>query len=582
MRRRIDRYRNTEYLKRMMYAVIGVLGIGILYKGNYILYKIDIVDKATDLHHKKAWIEAEACLREVKTYTHFKYQETKVEQLLNELQWITNYNEKLKQIQDDVVGGKQDLDYDRFYSGILNYQTIDFESLEGYQREYYTMKYSLETTIDDGWVQFKGYMQNMLEQPTESAKYNWAKEHIFEIPEQYFSLPKNEVIQGLFETCDQQLYEKILIKSSGLKEKLDNFNEIYKMNSQYGYQTQWLTSDIIEYVRDEIKSYAETAYEEGLQNVRKHSKTSLREMEDASVVQEEIKKFFSESKQEIKRFYQIIQDYNSIASHFYYDSEIENIQKRYIELKEDEIQTLIESEYYDEAINWYRELSNLQSFSQEIKEIERTKLFKDPVVLIEDKLGDYAQYQVGWNALAGERYMVAINNRAMQCEVYPLIQEEEYTSYRKFIFPLEEILGSDVMYHWIKENTDADIELNISGDLIGIKTSTKGQEELAIFRVEENYAENLFYGIGETIEWDETMEEIRVIQSYDEEEPMVIYHYDSEVYLKEEVLIPETPDEELTEEELTAITCDDENLDNELQEEQLEEDALSYDLDGII
>ena len=118
--------------------------------------------------------------------------------------------------------------------------------------------------------------------------------------------------------------------------------------------------------------------------------------------------------------------------------------------------------------------------------------------------------------------------------------------------------------------------------LIGIKTSTKGQEELAIFRVEENYAENLFYGIGETIEWDETMEEIRVIQSYDEEEPMVIYHYDSEVYLKEEVLIPETPDEELTEEELTAITCDDENLDNELQEEQLEEDALSYDLDGII
>ena len=582
MRRRIDRYRNTEYLKRMMYAVIGVLGIGILYKGNYILYKIDIVDKATDLHHKKAWIEAEACLREVKTYTHFKYQETKVEQLLNELQWITNYNEKLKQIQDDVVGGKQDLDYDRFYSGILNYQTIDFESLEGYQREYYTMKYSLETTIDDGWVQFKGYMQNMLEQPTESAKYNWAKEHIFEIPEQYFSLPKNEVIQGLFETCDQQLYEKILIKSSGLKEKLDNFNEIYKINSQYGYQTQWLTSDIIEYVRDEIKSYAETAYEEGLQNVRKHSKTSLREMEDASVVQEEIKKFFSESKQEIKRFYQIIQDYNSIASHFYYDSEIENIQKRYIELKEDEIQTLIESEYYDEAINWYRELSNLQSFSQEIKEIERTKLFKDPVVLIEDKLGDYAQYQVGWNALAGERYMVAINNRAMQCEVYPLIQEEEYTSYRKFIFPLEEILGSDVMYHWIKENTDADIELNISGDLIGIKTSTKGQEELAIFRVEENYAENLFYGIGETIEWDETMEEIRVIQSYDEEEPMVIYHYDSEVYLKEEVLIPETPDEELTEEELTAITCDDENLDNELQEEQLEEDALSYDLDGII
>lgn len=566
----------------MMYAVVGILGIGVFYKGNYILDKIDIVDKATDLHHKKAWIEAEACLREVKTYTHFKYQETKVEQLLNELQWITNYNEKLKQIQDDVVGGKQVLDYDRFYSGILNNQTIDFESLEGYQREYYTMKYSLETTIDDGWVQFKGYMQNMLEQPTESAKYNWAKEHIFEIPEQYFSLPKDEVIQGLFETCDQQLYEKILIKSSGLKEKLDNFNEIYKINSQYGYQTQWLTPDIIEYVRDEIKSYAEPAYEEGLQNVRKHSKTSLREIEDASVVQEEIKKFFSESKQEIKRFYQIIQDYNSIASHFYYDSEIENIQKRYIELKEDEIQTLIESEYYDEAINWYRELSNLQSFSQEIKEIERTKLFKDPVLLIEDKLGDYAQYQVGWGALGGKRYMVAINNRAMQCEVYLLIQEEENTSYRNFIFPLEEILGSDVMYHWIKENTDADIELNVSGDLIGIKTSAKGQEELTIFRVEENYAENLFYGIGETIEWDEIMEEIRVIQSYDEEESMVIYHYDGEIYLKGEVLIPETPDEELTEEELIAIIYDDENLDNEPQEEQLEEDAPSYDLDGII
>ncbi len=551
--------------------IISILGIGVIYKSEYILDKIDIVDKGMDLYHKKHWIEAEACLGEAKAYTRFEYRDVKVEQLLNELSWITNYNETLKQICSDVIKGKQELDYDLFYSAMLRYQELDFDSLEEYQKNYYLVRYSLEATMDDAWMQFKEYMQNMLEQPTKASDYNWAKEHIFEIPDKYFNLPKDHAIQTLFETCDRQLYQNILIKTYDLEHKLDSLNEIYKINSQYGYQTEWLTPEITQYVRSEIEAYAQPASEEGLQNVKRHFKTSVREMEDSSTVEDEIEHFFTESKEGIKCFSQIVRDYKSVASHFYYDAEIEKIKNHYIAQKESEIQILLEAQYYDEAINWYSKLSDLKSFSQEINEIKKTRLLKDPILLIEDRLEDYAKYQVGWEDLDSERYMVAINNKTMLCEVYLLTQEEDYTRYHKFTFPLEEILGGDSMYHYIKENNDVDLELKVSKDLIGIKTIAENQEELVIFSMEENTTKNLLYDFGEKIEWDELMEEIIINQSYEKTEPLRIYHYSDGRYLKEEYSMNEVTNEEL-----------DANLKYETEEEMVDEEIPSYDLEGII
>ena len=312
------------------------------------------------------------------------------------------------------------------------------------------------------------------------------------------------------------------------------------MNYKYGYTTQWLTPQIMEYVRAEINLYALKANEDAMSMVRKYPKTYVRTLKEDSKRLGEIEEFFSEAQRSIIDFTQIIKSYKDKANLFYYDKEIDQIETDYIKQKENEIQVLLESEYYEEAIKWYKRLMNIKDFSQKIRDIEKVMYFKDPVILIENQLADYAAYQVGDNALGGERYLVTINNNEMKCEVYPLIQEAERTRYRKYTFPLSEIIGSDFMYQLIRQNQDVDIELMIYEDLIGLKTVTKQQEELVVFKVSEGQFTNLLYGFGEKIEWDESMRDIKIYQSYDEVEPIVVYHYDGEGYWKEEIPVEET------------------------------------------
>lgn len=493
MKKRIDRYKRSQWLETIVVGVLAIECIAGLYKGYYMYEKISLVKSGFKLFNEGKWIEAEEKLTEATELTHYEYKQRKVENRLDTLSWITEYNETLQEIYNNLCLSKEQVDYELFQTTLSTYHALDLSKLEAYQTEYFEKIYPITEASQKAWVQFKGNMQYILQNAKEG--YLWAKEHINEVPDTCFASDKKTAIAKLFEACDIRLFKKITSKEIALKDQMLAFDEIYETNKHYGYETEWLTEKIKQYIRDKMVSSMVLADAQRLNDIRNCPKTVLRTLtEGGEETRVAFQNFFDETKLQMNTFVEMMQDYRKANNPYYYDETIEEIVSQYINQKEMEIQVLVDAQYYDEAISWYQTMGSLKDFSQEIQAIDSQKYFDDPVLLIENQIGNYAFYEVGSGALGAEKYLAAINKETQELEIYRFNPYSELGQETRLTCSLKgtylDRLGASQDGGTL--NNGQTIQMMASGELLAIVYSNEDGQDINVLRVGETEIQNIF------------------------------------------------------------------------------------------
>ena len=97
MKRRIDRYKCSRRLMQLILIAVALGGVGSIDKSIYMKKKISLIKCGIDYYEKAQWIEAETYLSEASSYDFFSYEEAKLQKLLVDLNWITQYQVNLFQ-----------------------------------------------------------------------------------------------------------------------------------------------------------------------------------------------------------------------------------------------------------------------------------------------------------------------------------------------------------------------------------------------------------------------------------------------------------------------------------------------------
>ena len=514
MKKRMDRYKRSQWLETAVIAILALECIGGLYKGYYMYEKISLVKSGFKLFNEGKWIEAEEKLTEATELTYYEYRQRKVENRLETLNWITEYNETLQEIYNNLCLSKENVDYELFQSTLSAYNTLDLSKLEPYQTEYFDEVYPIAKAKQEAWVQFKGKMQYILQNAKE--EYLWAKEQIQQVPDTCFASDKKAAIAKLFEACDIKLFKNIASKEIALKDQMLEFNEIYETNNHYGYETEWLTEKIKQYIRDKVTARALPTDAARLNEIANCPKTTLRTLTEAGEeTRTAFENFFNETKTQISTVVEVIEDYRKEDNSYYYDEGIEKIAEQYMSQKEADIQVLVNAQYYDEAISWYQAMGNLKDFSQEIQAIDNMKYFNDPVLLIENQINNYAFYEVGSGALGAEKYLAAINKSTSKLEIYrfnthsELGQETKLTCSLKGTYlerpgALQEdnIINNEGNIPDNESNVlsnNGTIQMMANGDLLAILYFVEGGQNINVLRVGETEIQNIFARQGTNV-----------------------------------------------------------------------------------
>lgn len=477
MKKRIDRYKRSQWLESIVVGVLVLECFGMLYKAYYMVKKVSLVKEGFRQFNEGNWIEAEEKLGQCVKLEYYEYKQKKVEDRLETLKWITENNGKVSHIYENLLESKKNVDYQLFQGSLSEYETLDIEKLEPYQIDYFKEVYPIDEATHDAWIQFKGDMQYTLQNAKD--EYLWAKEHILDVPDSYFSSGKKEAIAKLFEACDMKLFKKISANNTELLKQMSEFDKIYAVNEKYGYESEWLTEPIKQYIRNKISGLAVAASSEGLDLIKNSPKTTVRLLATGeSGGSSDIDRFFYDTKTQIKNFSNMIRDYSTCQSKAYYDEGIDQIVEGYIQQKQEEIQVLLNAQYYDEAIEWYRSMENLRSFSREIQEIDQIKYFNDPVLLIEKNMQDYIYYQVGENALDTNKYLIAINKKLKQLEIYRMDTEVSEAHETKLTISMENSYLDRVLTSQVNEGQTSNengglveansLQVSVNGELIMI------------------------------------------------------------------------------------------------------------------
>lgn len=533
MKKRIDRYRLIKKLQQLMLGILVVESVGAAGKGIYMAKKISLVRSGLEQYGEKEWLESEKTLQEAKSYPYFEYHEKEAVKTLSELSWITNYHESIEEIGILLRQSKENLDYELFKSTLSSYEKLNIDGLEDYQKAYYDSEFQIPKTIEEEWVQFKGYMQTMLARPVDKEKYNWAKRHIIEIPATYFSNDKTETIKSLFGKCDEQLFTKISMGGEVFKGKLKAFNEIYEINNECGYDTSWLTEKIKTYVKEMITAKEQETNNEGLQQIRSNPKTIIRNQKDGGT-KESIQNFFETMETQIKAYVEVVQDYKENANLAYYDADIEESMTRYIQQKESEIQVLIEAKYYDEAISWYEALKPLGDFADKIEQIQKVKYYEDPVLLIENNLAEYSIYEVGTGAFGADKYLVALNNADSNLELYKIIRQADGYTQTKLSINLGNLgIGREDL-EGLDSNGERTLKISAYDELLGVYIEKSGEipeAKIAILKVDQDNIRCILSKTGQSISADSNLRDITVVgETGEESSGYDTYTYNGEAY----------------------------------------------------
>ncbi len=459
-----------------------------------------------------------------------------MDNILQELDWITSYKHELDTLYKEIKQSEIDKDYAVFSEARRSYKALGFHKLENWKQEYLLERYPIHEAIHSAWISFKGYMQSLLNHPLQNNEYNWAKEKIFEVPEQYFSSDKEEAILKLFKNCDYRLYESITLHFHQLTDTFKAFNEIYETNEKYGYKTEWLTERIKSFIKENLLKEATPLDEANLEEIRNHPKVyKLGENIEASLP------VFVETETQIKRFSKSIEAYRKQANKAYQDEQIEEIVNDFLKSKEREIDVLVTAHYYEEAISWYKALKALKDYSEEIEEINRLKIYEEPERLLASKESLYPFYQIGENGLQADKYMVAINTQNASLEIYRFVgSPKQYISSQIRVY-LVDIGLENIDYSLLKQ-------VSVSGELILLELPEGERQRIKVIQVGQEEIQSIFDISGETINISSDLKSIEVQNPIGEEQPSVsAYQYDGESYReqKQEVLEVSLGDETL-------------------------------------
>lgn len=521
MKRKTNRYKRGTWIQYLLDVLIVGLCVLVVFKGIHIAGKVKLVNESMSFYDKEQWIEAESTLQTARNYGWFHYREEYVRDMLEKLEWITQYHTTFQELYDSIQVAEVNKDYDTFIQNRDIYESLGFHQLEEWKKDYLLEKYPIEAAIDLSWSTFKVYMQGILTAPNEKSTYNWAKEKIFDIPEAYFTGDKQKAIEALFINCDTRIYEYTINHSNDLYTTLMAFNEIYDTNSKVGYDTYWLTDKIKTYIKEEIGKNTEPLDEEILRQIRNNPKNNEAE-NTMSVV-------FTETNIQIMNLIKDIKAYRTYANSAYYDEHIEEMVTQYLENKEREIAILVKAKYFDEAIAWYEYLGDLKNYEQQIKMLENMKIFEYPELILESKINDYPFYQIGKDGLGADKYLIAFNTASSRLEIYRLEgSAEEYT--RTFVGSSLLELGLNGMDYSALE------DVSVSGNLILVRVPDKESQTVQVVKVEEKSIVPIFRISGEEVTVSNDLKTLSVKNPKDEEVAYTYtYQYGGEGYIKQEI-----------------------------------------------
>ena len=521
MKRKRNRYKRSKWIQYMLNVLIVALCVLVIFKGIYIVRKVNLVNESMKLYDQKEWIEAEHTLQRAKDYNWFRYKEKHLGEMVKKLEWITQYHTTFEEMYKSIQDAEAHKDYSTFTQNRENYESLGFHQLEPWQKEYLLGKYPIEVAIDSSWLTFKVYMQGILSTPNEKSAYNWAKEKVFEIPDAYFTGDKLAAIEGLFITCDTRLYEYYINHSNGLDTMLQALNEIYETNSKVGYDTYWLTDQIKAYVKEKISQNTAPLDEDTLRQIRNNPKNSQEENTMSLIV--------TQTNTQITNLIKDIKAYRNYVGPSYYDEDIEEMVRQYLETKESEIRVLVEAKYFDEAISWYEHLSGLKGYGEEIKRLKDMKIFEYPELILGAQLNDYPIYLDGEDALGADKYLVTLNTVTSKFEVHRLVgTAEEYTKV-SIQRSLDELGLKGMDYSALKK-------VHISGELIRVYVPDSENQTVQVIKVEGEEMIPIFRTSGEEITGSSDLRTLTVKNPKDEEIPNTYtYQYDGESYIKQEI-----------------------------------------------
>lgn len=521
MKRKTNRYKRGTWIQYLLDVLIVGLCVLVVFKSIHIAERVKLVNESMSLYDKEQWIEAESTLQTAKNYSWFHYKEKDVRDMLDNLEWITQYHTIFQELYASIQGAEVNKDYDTFMQNRDRYESLEFHQLAAWKKDYLLEKYPIEAAIDSSWSTFKVYMQGILTAPNEKIIYNWAKEKIFDIPEAYFTGDKQKTIEALFTTCDTRVYEYTINHSNDLGTTLIEFNEIYDTNSKVGYDTYWLTDKIKTYIKEVIGGDIEPLDKDTLRQIRNNPKN--REEENT------ISNIFTQTNIQIMNLIKDIKAYRTHGNSAYYDEEIEEMITQYLENKEGEIAVLVKAKYFDEAISWYEHLGGLKNYEQQIKSLENMKIFEYPELIIDSEINDYPFYQVGADGLEADKYLIGFNTASSTLKIYRLMENEgEYiqSSIQKNLF---ELGLNDIDYSALEE-------VHVSGNLILVRVPDKESQTVQVVKVEEKSIIPIFRISGEEVIVSDDLEILSVKNPKDEEIAYTYtYQYDGESYTKQEI-----------------------------------------------
>ena len=516
------------------------------------------MNEAITLYHTGKWLEAEEAVNEARKNDWFHYKEKELAHVSGELQWVTKYRIKLKDICDRLKSCNEKGDYDAFKEELAAYEESGLNDLEEWQRECLLKKYPVEAIIQCCWYDFKERMTETLTHPLEYEDYNLAKINILDVPRIFFKGDKREEIEKLFSQCDLILLEDYKERQWDFDKLIGAINEIYVVNDECGFESYWLNEKVKNYINSELKAAAKPLDEKVLEIVKEGNEkysdamsARLFEVEDKERDEETQSEDFRESKEnvtiwikqaegDIDHFIKMIKYYKEQDSKPYYSTEVENIITEYIKLKEEEIGYLIQGRFYREAMSWYDAMTYFKSYEKEQTRLECIKAYDAPWSLL-DLLLEYPVYQAGLLANGGGKYLIAFNDQDETAYLFEIIGGREENIINKISVKFSDINLSSAMLKKIRK-------IELQDGLILLSLSDDASSRVIVLEQKEDSLAAIFDKEGASINYLPDLRTISVENPTDEAIPNTYtYIYEAENYKKED----EKPHEvELTSDEL--------------------------------
>ena len=351
-------------------------------KMNHIIKKIALVQKAEIAYHKEEWIEAEEALQKAQKYKWFNYKEQLAKEYLNRLDFITKFKPLMDQMLQDLKLSYTIDQYEAFAELYKGYQTFGLEKMDQFKRDYLLKQYPLEEAFHKGWKVFKEKMEKGLNDPVNNPEYNWAKQAIWDLPDEYLKGDKETHIKELFIACDTKLFEEAAKGNEDFlhfQKLLTKTNDIYIINKKYSYNSEWLTVKLKPYIERVIKEKSKT--------------------------------------DNIREFARYVKAYEANVIPYYESKDVRERIKTFIEEKEKKAELFVERQEYEEAIKIFEDMNAFGNYSKEIEQVKKRQKYDHEELLLAFSEDSYGLIRKGTGVFGGEKYILGLQKDTGRLEL---------------------------------------------------------------------------------------------------------------------------------------------------------------------